>query len=586
MFIEKINSPKDIKGISINELIILSSEIRDIMINRISKCGGHLGPNFGIVEMTIALHYVFNSPIDKIIFDVSHQSYVHKILTGRKDGYICEEYFSEISGFANPDESEHDFFKLGHTSTSISLASGLAKSRDLKGNRENIIAIIGDGALGGGEALEGLNFVSELKSNFIIVVNDNNMSIAENHGGIYENLKKLRESNGEYPCNLFKAMGLEYIYVDEGNNIEKLIEVFLKVKDISHPIVVHINTQKGKGYKLAEENKESWHNRRPFDIDTGDLKKSSKAVSYENINAEYLLAKIKNDPQVVVVVAGVPSCIGFTKEKREIAGRQFIDVGIAEEHAVALCSGIAKGGGKPIFATQSSFMQRTYDQLSQDLCLNNNPATILVNRASVYGDKDATHLGLYDIAMMSNIPNLVYLAPTCKEEYLAMLDWSINQNKYPVAIRIPYNGVICSKRQIDKDYSNLNKYKIEVTGEKIAIIALGDFFQIGEELLNKIYRELKINPTLINPRYITGIDEDLLENLKNNHDIVITLEDGIIDGGFGEKISSFYGTSDMKVKNYGIKKSFPDRYIVYELLRENGITDYKIVEDIKKMILN
>lgn len=485
MFIEKINSPKDIKGISINELIILSSEIRDIMINRISKCGGHLGPNFGIVEMTIALHYVFDSPIDKIIFDVSHQSYVHKILTGRKDGYICEEYFSEISGFANPDESEHDFFKLGHTSTSISLASGLAKSRDLKGNRENIIAIIGDGALGGGEALEGLNFVSELKSNFIIVVNDNNMSIAENHGGIYENLKKLRESNGEYPCNLFKAMGLEYIYVDEGNNIEKLIEVFLKVKDISHPIVVHINTQKGKGYKLAEENKESWHNRRPFDIDTGNLKKSSETESYENINAEYLLNKMKNDPEVAVVVAGVPSCIGFTKEKREIAGNQFIDVGIAEEHAVALCSGIAKGGGKPVFATQSSFMQRTYDQLSQDLCLNNNPATILVNRASIYGDKDATHLGLYDIAMMSNIPNLVYLAPTCKEEYLAMLDWSIKQNKYPVAVRIPYNGVICSKKQIDKDYSNLNKYKIEVKGEKIAIIALRRFFPNRRRIITK-----------------------------------------------------------------------------------------------------
>lgn len=476
MFIEKINSPKDIKKMSNDELVILSSEIRDAMMNRISKCGGHFGPNFGIVEMTIALHYVFNSPIDKIVFDVSHQSYAHKILTGRKDGYICEEQFNKISGFANSDESEHDFFKLGHTSTSISLASGLAKSRDLKENKENVIAIIGDGALSGGEALEGLNFVSELKSNFIIIVNDNGMSIAENHGGIYENLKKLRETMGEHPCNLFKAMDLDYIYVDEGNNIEKLVETFSKVKDINHPIVVHINTQKGKGYKFAEENKEVWHNRRPFDVDTGNLKKSSETESYENINAEYLLNKIKNDPKVVAVVAGVPSCIGFTKEKREIAGNQFVDVGIAEEHAVAFCSGIAKNGGKPIFATQSSFMQRTYDQLSQDLCLNNNPATILVNRASIYGDKDVTHLGLYDIAMMSNIPNLVYLAPTCKEEYLAMLDWSIEQNKYPVAIRIPYNGVISSNKQIDIEYGNLNKYKIEVKGEKIAIIALRRFF--------------------------------------------------------------------------------------------------------------
>ncbi len=582
--LNKINEPKDLKGLSKEELEKLSGEIREILLKKLSIHGGHFGPNFGMVEAIIAMHYVFESPKDKFVFDVSHQSYPHKILTGRKDAFIYEDKYDDVTGYTNPNESEHDLFNVGHTSTSISLASGLVKARDVKGENYNVVAVIGDGSLSGGEALEGLDFAGEQNSNFIIIVNDNDMSIAENHGGLYKNLKQLRETNGTCECNLFKAMGLDYVYLNEGNNLEKLIETFSKIKDIDHPIVVHINTQKGKGYKIAEENKEEWHWTMPFDIETGKSKFTFDGEDYGNLTGKYLLEKMKKDPKVVTIVAGVPTNIGFTKDRRIEAGDQFVDVGIAEEHAVALASGIAKNGGKPIFATHSSFMQRTYDQLSQDLCINNNPATILVNTASVYGLNDVTHLGLYDIPMISNIPNMVYLAPTSKEEYFAMLDWSIEQNEHPVAIRIPCNGVISDDRKVDTDYSNINKFKVEEKGEKVAIIALGDFYQLGEEVSKELKEKLNINATLINPRYITGIDKELLEGIKANHNVVIILEDGILQGGFGEKIASFYGDSDVKVKNYGIEKAFYDKFDANELLKENGVSKEQIVKDVEKML--
>ncbi len=582
--ISKIESPKDLKTLSINEMKELAEEIRKALLKKLSIHGGHFGPNFGMVEAIIAMHYVFESPKDKLVFDVSHQSYPHKILTGRKDAFLYEEHYDDVTGYTNPNESKHDWFNVGHTSTSISLASGLAKARDLKGEDYNVIAIIGDGSLSGGEALEGLDYAGEQNTNFIIVVNDNDMSIAENHGGLYKNLKELRNSNGTCKCNLFNAMGLDYIYVNEGNNLEELIKAFQKVKNIDHPIVVHINTQKGKGYKLAEENKENWHWTMPFDIETGKPTYSFEGEDYGDLTGKYLLEKMEKDQKVVAIVAGVPTNIGFTKDRRIKAGKQFVDVGIAEEHGVALASGIAKNGGKPIFATYSSFMQRTYDQLSQDLCINNNPATILVNGASVYGMNDITHLGLYDIPMISNIPNMVYLAPTSKEEYFAMLDWSIEQTKYPVAIRIPCNGVISDKRIPDKDYSNINKYKVEQKGNKVAILALGDFYQLGEKVAQDLKEKLNINPTLINPRFITKLDEELLENLKQNHEIVITLEDGILDGGFGEKIARFYSDTNIKVKNYGIKKAFYDKYNVNELLQENKLTPEQIAKEVEEVI--
>lgn len=583
MYLEKINQPADVRNLNKEQLEALAAEMRTALLNKLSKHGGHFGPNFGMVEAIIALHYVFDSPKDKMVYDVSHQSYCHKMLTGRKDAFLYEEKYDDVSGYSNPEESEHDFFNIGHTSTSVSLACGLAKARDLKGEKENIIAIIGDGSLSGGEALEGLDFAPELKSNMIIVVNDNDMSIAENHGGMYQNLKLLRDTEGKAECNLFKAMGLDYLFVKEGNDVEKLIEAFQKVKDINHPIVVHICTQKGKGYALAEEHKEQWHWCMPFDKETGKSTVSFDGEDYGSMTAEFLMKKMKEDKTLVGITSATPTVFGFTEDKRKEAGSQFVDVGIAEEHAVALASGIAANGGNPVYGVYSTFIQRTYDQLSQDLCINNNPATILVFAASVYGMNDVTHLGIYDIPMMSNIPNLVYLAPTTKEEYLAMVEWSISQKEHPVAIRVPGGAVISDGKTVTKDFGKLNQYEVTQKGSKVAILALGTFYSLGQEVAKEIAKETGEQPTLINPMYITGTDDKLLEELKAEHQVVITLEDGVLDGGFGEKISRFYGVSDMKVLNYGLKKEFIDRYDVNEVLKENRLTKEQIVEDIMKL---
>lgn len=580
MYIEKINQPTDVKNLNSEQLHILADEMRQALLQKLSKHGGHFGPNLGMVEATIALHYVFNSPTDKIVYDVSHQSYPHKMLTGRKDAFLYEDKYDDVSGYSNPDESDHDFFTIGHTSTSVSLACGLAKGRDLKGDSENIISVIGDGSLSGGEALEGLDFASELNSNLIIVVNDNDMSIAENHGGLYKNLKQLRDTDGKSECNLFKSMGLDYVFVKDGNDIDSLITAFEQVKDSTYPVVVHICTQKGKGYKIAEENKENWHYCGPFNLETGKSDMSQDGgEDYSSMTADILLKKMKEDKTVVGITSATPTVFGFTEDKRKEAGSQFVDVGIAEETAVALASGIAKNGGKPVYGVYSTFIQRTYDQLSQDLCINNSPATILVYWASVYGMNDVTHLGIYDIPMMSNIPNLVYLAPTTKEEYLAMLDWSIEQNDHPVAIRVPIS-VVSDGKKITKDFSKLNEYEVTQNGSKIAIVALGSFYSVGAKTAEIIENKTGVKPTLINPIYITGTDDKLLEQLKENHDIVITVEDGVLDGGFGEKIARFYGNSDVKVLNYGLKKEFLDRYNPEEIVKANRLTPEQIAEDV------
>lgn len=581
MYIEKINQPTDVKNLNSEQLHVLADEMRQALLQKLSKHGGHFGPNLGMVEATIALHYVFNSPTDKIVYDVSHQSYPHKMLTGRKDAFLYEDKYDDVSGYSNPHESDHDFFTIGHTSTSVSLACGLAKGRDLKGDKENIIAVIGDGSLSGGEALEGLDFASELNSNLIIVVNDNDMSIAENHGGLYKNLKKLRDTDGKAECNLFKSMGLDYVFVKDGNDIDSLIDAFKQVKDSTYPVVVHICTQKGKGYKIAEENKENWHYCGPFNLETGKSDMSQDGgEDYSSMTADILLKKMKEDKTVVGITSATPTVFGFTEDKRKEAGSQFVDVGIAEETAVALASGIAKSGGKPVYGVYSTFIQRTYDQLSQDLCINNNPATILVYLASVYGMNDVTHLGIYDnIPMMSNIPNLVYLAPTTKEEYLAMLDWSIEQNNHPVAIRVPIS-VVSDGKKVTKDFSKLNEYEVTQNGSKIAIVALGSFYSVGAKTAEIIENKTGVKPTLINPIYITGTDDKLLEQLKENHDIVITVEDGVLDGGFGEKIARFYGNSDVKVLNYGLKKEFLDRYNPEEIVKANRLTPEQIAEDV------
>ena len=569
--LDKINSPQDLKKLSNKQMESLAQDIREGILNRVNKVGGHLGPDLGIVEATIAMHYVFNSPQDKFVFDVSHQTYPHKMLTGRKAAFTDPINHPEISGYSNPKESKHDHFILGHTSTSISLATGMAKARDIKGDKYNVIALIGDGSLSGGEAYEGLNNAAVLNSNFIIIVNDNEMSIAENQGGLYKNLRELRATKGQAQNNIFKALGYDYYYVEEGNNINELIKAFQKVKDTNKPTVVHIHTLKGKGYKPAEENKEMYHWQLAGFM---DKKKTENKETYNSITTDYIL----KNKSVIAINPATPGSFNFTPDFRAKLGDRYVDVGIAEQHSVAYASGIATNGGKPILCVASSFIQRAYDQLSQDLALNNSPATILVYRAGIT-DTDMTHLGIFDIPLISNIPNIVYLSPTNKEEYLAMLDWSVNQTKYPVAIRVPTGDLVSTGIKDKTDYSVLNKFKVIEKGDKVAIIAAGNFFSLGKDVKEELKKQ-GIHATLINPCYLTGVDEKLFNELKQNHKLVITLVDGCLVGGFGEKISRFYSNSEMKVLNFGAKKEFTDRVPLKELYQRYHLTKELITQDI------
>lgn len=583
-FIERINEAADVKKFKVEELDQLAEEIREALFNRLTKIGGHFGPNFGMVEAEIAMHYVFHSPVDQFVFDVSHQSYPHKILTGRKAGYIYDDHFFEDSGYTNPGESEHDLFNVGHTSTSISLASGLAKARDLKGEKRNVIAVIGDGSLSGGEAMEALNVAgSELNSNFIILVNDNEMAIAENHGGIYRNLAELRKTDGKAENNIFRAFGLDYMYVEKGNDIPALIEAFNRVKDIDHPIVVHIHTTKGLGYQPAVEHKEAWHWCMPFDRETGlPTVDFGDGEDYTSMTAKYIMDKAKKDKNFLVITPAMPMTGGLSEDLRKELGSQYIDVGIAEEQAVAMASGAARNGAKPLVITNTTFIQRTYDQISQDVCINGSAVTILLNYTSFAGLTDVTHLGIFGISAFSNIPNLQILAPSSKSEYLNMLDWALDQNEHPVMILIPGNAV--TDREADRDYSNIGRFKVEQQGEKVAILALGDFYQMGESLAAAVKEKLGFEPTLINPRFASTIDTELLEQLKEKHSRIVTLEDGILDGGFGQKIDAYYSTSDVKVKNYGLEKKFYDRYDPAKLLEELGMTNEAMVDDIRELL--
>lgn len=583
MILENIKSPSDVKKLDVEQLDTLAKEVRKALIDKLSARGGHAGSNLGMVEATIALHYVFDSPKDKIVFDVSHQSYVHKMLTGRESAFTDPAKYNDVSGYTEPSESVHDWFMVGHTSTSVSLALGLAKARDIRGESDNVIAVIGDGSLSGGEAFEGLDNAGEYGTNLIIVFNDNEMSIAENHGGLYRSLAKLRESRGLDGDNYFKALGLDYVYVEKGNDIQELIRAFKAVKGSTHPVVVHIHTLKGKGYRWAELEKEKFHWIMPFDIPTGELTVHPTGESYSEIIGEYLMRKIHENPDLVVIHSAVPAGIGFGPERRKEAGKQYVDVGIAEEHAVAFASGLARGGARPVYSTHSTFIQRTYDQLSQDLCANNNPAVIMVTMAGADGMNDTTHLCIFDIPMMSNIPNLVYLAPTCKQEYYAMMDWAIAQTAHPVAVRVPSTVTSCPNAVFDTDYSSLNTYKTVRKGSNVAIIGLGDFLFLAQQVASLLERE-GIEPTIVNPRFITGLDKDLLDSLKESHDLVVTLENGVLAGGFGEKIAAYYGLSDMKVLCKGLKKEFYDRIPYKTLAEKNRLTPELIAEDILTIV--
>lgn len=581
--LDKVNTPDDVKKLTTAQMKDLSQDIRYAIMKRSNTIGGHLGPDLGIVEATIAMHYVFNSPEDKIVFDVSHQCYPHKMLTGRKYGFLNPEKYSAVSGYTNPEESSHDFFNVGHTSTGVSLATGLAKARDLKGEKYNVIALVGDGSLSGGEAYEGLNNAAVLGSNFIVVVNDNEMAIAENHGGLYKNLALLRKTNGKAQNNIFTAMGFDYYYVQDGNDVDSLIKTFKKVKNTTRPTVVHIHTLKGKGLEQAVKNKEIYHYIAAGALDKQKVKKENQKETYNSITSEYLLKKQKQNPLVFAISPATPAATGLTKEIRQKMGQNYTDTGIAEEHAVAFASGAAKNGARPVLEVMSSFIQRTYDQLSQDLALNNSPATILVFGGGISG-ADMTHLGIFDIPLISNIPNIVYLSPSTKEEYIAMLDWSLSQNSHPVAIRVPSGDVVSTGHADKTDYSKLNKYKIEEKGKDVAIIAAGNFMPLGRQVKQELFKTLKINATLINPKFLSGVDTELLQSLEKDHKVVITLESGLLDGGFGEKISRFYSDKNMKVLNYGAAKEFTDREPVEKLYEKFRLTPQLITEDISNIL--
>lgn len=583
MILEKITDAKDLKQLNRAQLHTLVDEARTALLNKISQHGGHNGPNLGVVEMTVALHRVFNSPVDKLVFDISHQTYIHKMLTGRAQAFLDPAHFDDVSGYTNPKESEHDLFTVGHTSTSLALANGIAVARDLKQENYNVVALIGDGSLSGGLAFEGLNNIAEQNSNIIVIVNDNDQSIADNFGGLYRNLKALRESNGQAKDNFFQSLGFEYHYLDEGNDLDALIDLFESVKDVDHPVLLHVHTVKGKGFKFAEENREKFHAGGPFSLETGEyVKRGTGAKTYSNLTTEFLWDKMQKDKTVVAVNAGTPMML-FNPEQRQQLGKQFIDVGIAEQQAATMTAGLAKNGAKPVWVVNSTFMQRSYDQVSHDLALNDLPGTILVYNASVNGMNDESHLGIFDIPFLSHIPNLVYLAPTNQEEYLAMLDWSLEQTIHPVAIRVPVGPLRSTGKADMTDYNQLYQNEVVQAGSKVAVMGVGNFFGLAEEVIAALAKE-NIQATLINPKFISGVDEKLLTELTNNHQVVVTLEDGITDGGYGQTVASFLGNTDVKVQNYGLDKAFHDRYVASELLAENGITVENIVKNILAVV--
>ena len=580
LYLEKINEPADIRDYTAEQRRILAREMRDALIERTSLIGGHIGPNLGIIEATIALHTVFDSPRDKIIFDVSHQCYPHKMLTGRVGAYTRVAEYHDVSGFTNTDESEHDLFNIGHTSTGISLAAGLAKARNLAGGTENVVVVIGDGAMSGGEALEGLNVIGEMGTNFIIVFNDNDQSISENHGGMYAKFKEMRETNGQAEDNLFRALGLRYRYVADGNDAEELIRVFSEEKDSTSPVVIHIHTTKGKGLSFAENDPEGWHRHAPFHLETGIAKKTSSPEPYTAATVDFVLETARRNPNFVYLSAGIVGGINLSPAERAQLGSQYVDVGIAEEHAVAMASGLARGGARPIFGTYSSFFQRTYDQMAQDVCINRNPAVFLATGTSLYRSTDVTHLGFYDISIFSNIPNLVHIAPTSVEEHIAVLRWAVEQTTHPVMIRMPFTGYEESPYPVRTDYSDLNRSIVVREGRDIALIGVGNFAALASEAADELAHE-GIRATVVNPLYLSGLDTKLLTSLAANHRLILTIEDGILEGGFGQKVAAFYGgMADIRVKNYGLPKAFFNRYDPNALAREYHLTAPQIAADV------
>ena len=579
MYLERISSPEDVRALPARALPTLCEEIRRGIIESSSVVGGHMGSNLAVVELTVALHRVFETPRDKIVFDVSHQTYAHKMLTGRAPAFLDPTRYEDVSGFSNPGESEHDLFAMGHTSTSVSLACGLATARDLAGEKYDVVAVIGDGSLSGGLAFEGLDNAAELGSGLIIVVNDNEWSIAPNHGGIYRNLAELRATRGASEHNVFRSLGLDYRYLENGHDVAALEEALRELAGTDRPVVLHVHTEKGHGYEPALADPEGWHHATPFDVATGSPAQDLGSDDYASITADHLVRRMERDRSLVAVSAATPYIMGFTPELRERAGAQFVDVGIAEEHAVTYVTGLARGGSCPVLGIYATFLQRSYDELWHDLCLNAAPAVILVFGASAFGTTDATHLGFYDIAMLGDMPGLPYLAPTCREEYLDMLDWALDQTAGPVAIRVPVAGVE-SRPDFARPSDYACGYELVRRGSKVALLALGDLFPLGEKVADELAAR-GVSATLVNPRLATTVDEGLLADLAENHELVVTIEDGIVDGGFGERCARVLAErGNVRVRCYGLPRAFPDRYVPEELLASCGMTAEGITADV------
>lgn len=579
-----VKSPKDIKGLSIAELEDLARQMREAILYRTSNIGGHVGPNLGAVEIITAMHYVFDAPVDKLVFDVSHQAFAHKMLTGRADGYLNKADFDKVDEYTFPPESpEYDLFYAGHTSPAISLCSGLVKARDIKKDNYRIVALVGDGSLSGGMALEGLNVGGSLKGNFIVIINDNQMAIAPNYGAMYKGIANLRETNGTGVPNIFKSFGWDYLYVADGNDMKTCIEALQKVKDIDHPIIVHVNTQKGEGYVPAEKDRETFHFRPPFVVSDGLAKKNDDTPDYCSVTRDYLLKKIKEEPRLLIITSATPGDFGFGEEERKIAGKHYIDVDIAEQTGISVMAGAARAGAKVIYPITATFMQRAYDQMIEDWAMDDSPAVLCVFSTGVKGISDQTHLGFWDIPFISSMPDIVYLAPTNVEEYLAMLDWGLAQDSYKVAIRVPTYSFEHAQSPVSKDYSHLNEFKVEKAGSRVAIIAAGDYFVKGQQVAQML-KEKGIDATLINPRFVSGIDKELLKSLEKDHEIVVTIEDGSLEGGFGQRIASELGVTDLKVLNFGLVKKFENNYSISDLEERNNLLPEQIMNSIMELL--
>lgn len=571
--LNNINGPKDLKKLNLDQMNQLAKEIRTLILEKDAAEGGHLGPNLGIVEATIAYHYVFNAPKDKIVWDVSHQTYPHKMLTGRALAWLDPDHYQDVTPYSNPDESPYDYYAVGHTSTSISLATGMAKARDLMGKHENIMALIGDGSMTGGVAYEGLNNAAIEKHNLVVVVNDNQMSIDKNVGGLVTALKKLRDSNGETKENPFTAMGFDYRYVADGNNIKDMIYAFKAVKDVDHPILLHINTLKGKGYQPAIDNEEAHHWVMPFDLKTD--KPTSPAPEGPTANSvalDEVIKHINSGENIMAINAAIPGVFGLDKIKNEYPDH-YTDVGIAEQESVGFAAGAAKEGAIPVLFENSTFLQRAFDQLSHDVAANDLPVVMMVAGGGISGTSK-THLGIFDQVMISNLPNWIYLAPTTLNEEKAMMEWAIKQRKHPVAIKMPTKAVPEGK-QVEANYDEI-KYQVK-KGKDVAILALGDFYSLGEKVADKL------GATLVNPVSANILDKNTLDQLAADHEVIVTFEDNSLDGGFGEKVASYLGAKT-KVLNFGQKRVYTDQIPLEQIYKDNHLTVDQIVEDIKNVL--